>query len=75
MLEQEWMVSEINGFLEERRGKAPRLEEMASADPPEVYDDGDIGVTAGNRADPFWDLRDDSFGRSSDPFRDRDRRF
>ncbi|KAI8466261.1 MAG: kinase-like domain-containing protein [Monoraphidium minutum] len=72
LVEQEWVVSEINAFLEERSGRAPQLEDMAAAAPPEVYDDGDIGVTAGNKADPFWGMRDDD---RSDPFRDRDRRF
>jgi hypothetical protein len=34
-------VSEINGFLEGRSGRAPALEEMGSAEPPDVvYDDG-----------------------------------
>lgn len=73
IVEQEWIVSEINTLLEERAGRAPRLEDMAASDPPEVYEDGDMGVTAGNKADPFWDMRDD--GRN-DPFFDRrDRRF
>lgn len=35
-IEQEWIVSEINGFLEERSGKAPQLEDMAAAKLPEV---------------------------------------
>ena len=35
-MEQEWLVSEINGFLQERSGKAPELEDMAAAKLPEV---------------------------------------
>ncbi|GBF99745.1 serine threonine kinase [Raphidocelis subcapitata] len=65
-IEQEWIASEINGHLD-ARGAAPSAEAMAAADPPEVYADGDIG------ADPFWDMRQDSWDR--DPFRDRERRF
>lgn len=49
VVEQEWIVSEINAHLEQRVGRAPLLEDMAGVDPPEVYDDGDIGVTAGNK--------------------------
>ena len=49
LVEQEWLVSEINAFLEGRRGRAPQLEDMGSAEAPEVYDDGDLGVTAGNK--------------------------
>jgi hypothetical protein len=48
LVEQEWIVSEVNGYLEGRSGRAPQLEDMASIDPPEVvYDDGS-GITAGN---------------------------
>lgn len=69
--EQEWIVSEINGFLEGRSGRAPALEEMGSAEPPDVvYDDGS-GLA--NSGDPFWNLRGNSFGR--DPFQDRNSRF
>lgn len=42
LVEQEWIASEINGFLEERRGRAPRLEDMGDADAPQLYDDTDV---------------------------------
>jgi len=47
--EQEWICSEINAAIAARKGKAPTLEDMASLDPPEVFQDGDLGVTAGNQ--------------------------
>lgn len=68
-------MSEINAFLEERRGRAPRLEDMARPDAPDVYDDTDAA-----RSDPFWDVRGDPFNRNdpftrNDPWSERDRRF
>jgi hypothetical protein len=36
LVEQEWLVSEINSFLEERSGRAPQAEGMTQAEPPEV---------------------------------------
>lgn len=40
LVEQEWLASEINGALEERRGRAPRAEDMGRAGgTAEVYDD------------------------------------
>jgi hypothetical protein len=57
VLEQEWLVSEINSFLEVRRGKAPQMEDMAAVDAPEVLYDADMGVTAGNMVGASWGRR------------------
>lgn len=42
--EQEWLVSEINAFLEQKRGAAPSLEDMGPPETPTVYNDPeDVG--------------------------------
>jgi hypothetical protein len=67
-VEQEWIASEINAFVEARSGAAPRPADMGAPEAPNVlYDDGGMVGGAGAllpfggvaQVDPFWNRDQD----------------